>query len=91
MIAVYFGFILTVAYNPQLLGSQIQRGLSLGIVLGALVIVVAWFLTYAYVTWANRVYDPGLALLRERWREADIADAAAASLSERAPTGEPKT
>ena len=64
MVAVYFGFIALVAYRPSMLGRLVQDGLSLGIVLGALVIVAAWALTFTYVTWANRIYDPALAALR---------------------------
>lgn len=64
MVGVYFGFILLVAYRPALLGELVGNGLSLGIVLGALVIGAAWLLTLLYVQWANRVYDPALAALR---------------------------
>lgn len=64
MVCVYFGFIALVAFKPLLLATQIQDGLSIGIVLGALVIVAAWVLTYVYVRWANRTYDPALAALR---------------------------
>jgi uncharacterized membrane protein (DUF485 family) len=64
MVAVYFGFILLVAYQRALLGGLVSDGLSLGIVLGALVILSAWVLTLIYVQWANRVYDPALAALR---------------------------
>lgn len=64
MVGIYFGFILLVAYRPAMLGGLISDGLSLGIVLGALVIVSAWVLTLIYVQWANRVYDPALAALR---------------------------
>jgi uncharacterized membrane protein (DUF485 family) len=35
-----------------------------GIVLGALVIVAAWVLTWVYVRWTRRHYDPALAALR---------------------------
>jgi uncharacterized membrane protein (DUF485 family) len=64
MVCVYFGFIALVAYEPAFLGTQLQDGLSIGIVLGALVIVAAWLLTFVYVRWANRTYDPALAALR---------------------------
>lgn len=64
MVFVYFGFIALVAYQPALLATLLHDGLSLGILLGALVIVAAWTLTYIYVSWANRVYDPALAALR---------------------------
>jgi hypothetical protein len=39
MMAIYFGFILLVAWAKPLLGRQLVPGLSLGILLGALVIV----------------------------------------------------
>jgi uncharacterized membrane protein (DUF485 family) len=57
MIIIYFGFILLIAFNKPLLGSLIAPGLSLGILLGALVIVSAWVLIFIYVRWANRSYD----------------------------------
>ncbi len=64
MVGVYFGFIALVAYKPKFLASPLGDGLTIGIVLGALVIVAAWVLTFVYVSWANRVYDPALAELR---------------------------
>jgi len=64
MMAVYFGFILLVAFDKPLLGSTIAPGLSLGIVLGVLVIVTAWVLTWVYVRWANTHYDSRLGGLR---------------------------
>ena len=65
MMVVYFGFILLVAFRKALLGTQIIDGLSLGMLLGALVIVVAWVLTWVYVRWANRHYDASLRELRK--------------------------
>jgi uncharacterized membrane protein (DUF485 family) len=41
-------------------------GLSVGILLGALVIVAAWVLIGIYVRWANRHYDTAVDALRER-------------------------
>lgn len=63
--AVYFGFISLIAWNKPLLGTLLAPGLSLGIVLGALVIVACWALTWAYVHWANTRYDPELRRLRD--------------------------
>ncbi len=60
MIALYFGFILLVAFDKPLLGRLISPGLSLGILLGALVIVLSWIMTYVYVRWANTHYDKAL-------------------------------
>ncbi|MBS2018494.1 MAG: DUF485 domain-containing protein [Deltaproteobacteria bacterium] len=64
MLVTYFGFVLLVAYDKPLLGKVLVPGLSLGILLGALVILVAWILTGVYVLWANRVYDAELAKVR---------------------------
>lgn len=64
MMAVYFGFVLLIAFRKELLGTLVARGLSLGILLGTLVIVTAWGLTWAYVRWANRHYDDSVAGLR---------------------------
>jgi uncharacterized membrane protein (DUF485 family) len=66
MMVLYFGFILLVAYNKPLLNRLVVPGLSLGILLGALVIVAAWVLIWIYVRWANTHYDAGIAALRER-------------------------
>lgn len=57
MMVIYFGFILLIAYNKPLLGSLVVPGLSLGILLGAIVILAAWVLIYIYVRWANTYYD----------------------------------
>jgi uncharacterized membrane protein (DUF485 family) len=57
MTAVYFGFILLIAYDKPLLGKILVPGLSLGVLLGVVVIVASWLLTWVYVSWANRHYD----------------------------------
>jgi uncharacterized membrane protein (DUF485 family) len=64
ILVCYFGFILLVAFNKPLMGSQLTPGLSLGILLGALVILAAWALTGIYVLWANQRYDKALQSLR---------------------------
>lgn len=77
MLTTYFGFVLLVAYDKPLLGTILVPGLSLGILLGALVILVAWGLTGIYVRWANRHYDVELARVRATGRAEDAADAEA--------------
>jgi uncharacterized membrane protein (DUF485 family) len=64
MMLLYFGFILLIAFAKRLLGVQLVPGLSLGIVLGAAVIVLSWLLAGIYVRWANRHYDDALAEMR---------------------------
>lgn len=65
MMAIYFGFILLVAYAKGAMGAQLVPGLSLGILLGALVIVAVWVLNWIYVRWANREYDEAIRRLGE--------------------------
>ncbi|MEH2177981.1 DUF485 domain-containing protein [Nostoc sp.] len=66
MMFIYFGFILLIAFNKRLLGSLVVPGLSLGILLGALVIVSAWVLIFIYVRWANSSYDDQIARLTRK-------------------------
>jgi len=68
VIAVYFGFILLIAFNKPFMGSLITPGLSVGILLGALVIVATWLLTWYYVRWANEHYDRALDEIRKAGR-----------------------
>jgi uncharacterized membrane protein (DUF485 family) len=67
MMGGYFGFILLVAFAKPTAGTLLADGrVSVGIVLGAAVIVLAPILTAVYVRWANRYYDPAVKSLRER-------------------------
>jgi uncharacterized membrane protein (DUF485 family) len=66
MVVLYFGFILLVAYGRPLLAWQVVPGLTLGILLGAVVIVASWLLTWVYVRWAARHYDPSVEALSRR-------------------------
>jgi uncharacterized membrane protein (DUF485 family) len=68
MVLLYFGFIALVAFGRPLLAVQLIPGLSVGILLGALVIVLSWLLTWVYVRWANNVYDPAVRALLDAGR-----------------------
>ena len=68
MVLMYFGFIALVAFGRPVLAIQLTSGLSVGILLGALVIVASWILTWVYVRWANSVYDPAVRALLESRR-----------------------
>jgi uncharacterized membrane protein (DUF485 family) len=68
MVALYFGFILLVAYGRSVLAIRVAPGLTLGILLGALVIVCSWLLTWIYVRWAATHYDPRVHLLDREHR-----------------------
>ena len=66
MVVLYFGFILLVAFGRQILARRVMPGLTVGILLGALVIAVSWVLTWVYVRWANTHYDPKVRSLAAR-------------------------
>ena len=64
MTAVYFGFVLLIAFDKPRVGAILAPGLSVGILLGALVIVAAWIVTWIYVRWANSHLDRRVRELR---------------------------
>jgi uncharacterized membrane protein (DUF485 family) len=67
MVIAYFGFILLVAFDKDTAGTLIAGDrVSIGIVLGALLIVLAPILIAIYVRWANRSYDPKIQALRDK-------------------------
>jgi uncharacterized membrane protein (DUF485 family) len=68
MMLFYFGFILLVAFNKPLLTSTVTTGLSVGILLGAIVILASWVLIWVYTRWANTHYDREVARLRQEVR-----------------------
>jgi uncharacterized membrane protein (DUF485 family) len=61
MTLVYVIFILLVAYNKPLLATLLMPGLSLGILLGVLLIFITWALILIYVRWTNAHYDHAVA------------------------------
>jgi len=68
LFVLYYGYIILIALNPQLLSRRVGSATTLGIPLAAAVIAGAWVLTAAYVVWANRHYDPEAQRLRESIR-----------------------
>ena len=66
MVVLYFGFILLVAFGRDILARRLIPGLTVGILLGALVILASWVLTWVYVRWANTHYDPKVRSLAAR-------------------------
>lgn len=57
MCAIYYGFILTIAFAPQLLAIRIDEVITVGIPIGLGVILSAIVLTGIYVSRANREFD----------------------------------
>jgi uncharacterized membrane protein (DUF485 family) len=67
MLAIYFGFILMIAFAPALLGTPIGDGVTtIGIPIGVLVILAAFLLTGIYVYRANATFDPTMEKIVER-------------------------
>jgi uncharacterized membrane protein (DUF485 family) len=64
LFVAYYGFVLLVALDRELLARRVGDVTTLGIPIAAGVIVVAWALTAVYVRWANREYDPAVDRLR---------------------------
>lgn len=65
MVVLYFGFIALIAFARPVLAYRVVPGLSLGILLGVLVIVTSWLLTWYYMRWTARHYDPALRALKD--------------------------
>lgn len=66
---LYYGYIILIATNRQLVSRTVSGSTTTGILIAAGVIAGAWVLTAAYVVWANRRYDPAVAQLRARAEE----------------------
>lgn len=67
MVAIYFGFILTIAYAPELLAQTLAGGVTtIGIPVGLGVILSAFVLTGLYVWRANSRFDEETKALLER-------------------------
>lgn len=59
MLAVYYAFIMTIAFAPQVLGQPLSEGsvITVGIPVGFGVIIFAFVLTGIYVYRANTEFD----------------------------------
>ena len=68
VVVLYFGFIALIAFQKPLMGTLVMPGLSVGILLGSIVILTSWFLTYIYIRWANKHYDGRLDALKRSGR-----------------------
>jgi uncharacterized membrane protein (DUF485 family) len=60
ILAVPFSVILPIAFNKPLPSRILTDGLSLNILLGVLVVLVTWVLTWAHAEWANRITNQGV-------------------------------
>ena len=67
MLGLYFAFILTIAYAPELLGISLYKGstMTIGIPIGVAIIIIAFILTGIYVRRANSEFDTILNKLKD--------------------------
>jgi uncharacterized membrane protein (DUF485 family) len=75
LFVLYYGYITLVAVNRPLMSRPLSAGsaTTVGIPIGAAVIVGAWLLTAIYVVWANRYFDGEAARLRGLLVSPDVA------------------
>lgn len=66
MLVVYFGFILVIAFNKEILAAKIGEHVTLGLPIGIGIILFAWLLTGVYTRWANGSYDKSVRELRNQ-------------------------
>ncbi len=68
MLVIYFGFVLLVAFSPSTLGQSLNGGVtSVGMLVGVVIVVLAFALTGFYVYRANNVIDPLNEKLKQEW------------------------
>lgn len=68
LFVTYYGFVLLIAGNRELMATRIGEYVTLAIPVGVGVIVAAFVLTALYVAWANHTYDPEVDRLKKQLR-----------------------
>ncbi|SDO13930.1 DUF485 domain-containing protein [Pseudomonas jinjuensis] len=59
MLAIYYGFVLLVAFFPDVLGRPLNGGVtSVGMLVGVIIVLLSFALTGIYVRHTNSVLDP---------------------------------
>lgn len=59
MLVIYYGFVLLVAFSPSTLGQSLSGGVTtVGMLVGVVIVLLAFALTGFYVCRANHVIDP---------------------------------
>ncbi len=68
LLAIYFSFILTIAFKPELLGQTLREGgvITWSIPVGIFIIISAIVLTGIYVRKANKDFDPMIKKITEK-------------------------
>ncbi len=72
VLTMFYGFVMTVAFNPGVLGQPVAEGsrLTVGVVVELFMFVFFWVLTAVYVRRANTEFDAiTQEIVREAWKE----------------------
>ena len=70
MLVVYYAFIMTIAFDPSLLGIKMGEGvMTVGIPVGIAIIIIAFALTGIYVKRANGEFDELSRQVKEELKE----------------------
>lgn len=69
MLVIYYGFILVLAFNKEALAAKAGEVMTVGMVVGLLVILASWVMTGIYVFWANSTYDDLVKRIRGALKE----------------------
>lgn len=77
VLAVFYGFVLVVAFLPSLLGRPVAEGshVTVGVLAGLAMFVSFWILTAVYVRRANGEFDALTADIVQDARRAEAAEA----------------
>lgn len=62
----YFAYVILAAYFPDFMSTKVVGNINLGLILGLLQFVTTFGITFMYVKWADRVFDPKADEIRER-------------------------
>lgn len=72
VLTLFYGFVLTVAFNPQSLGQPVAEGsmLTVGVAVELFMFIFFWILTAVYVRRANTEFDAlTQEIVQEAWKE----------------------
>lgn len=69
MLVIYYGYILVLAFHKETLAAKAGETMTVGMVVGLLVILASWVMTGVYVAWANSSYDEMVKSIRGTLKE----------------------
>ncbi len=64
LFVTYYGYVIVLGSNPQVMAQKVGEVTTLGIPIGIGVILFSFILTAFYIGWANKTYDPEVERLK---------------------------